>query len=84
MINSKGQLLVDGTSTLQSRTLVYKSTREQDSSTIMINEIMHKPVSMLDDTARFLAAEGMHNDLCTLLRKLEVAGYLDAGSDQKL
>ena len=72
---------MDGTSTLPSRTLVYKSTREQDSSTIMINEIMRKPVSMLDDTARFL---GMHNDLCTLLRKLEVAGYLDAGSDQKL
>ena len=33
--------------------------------------------------AMLLAAEGMHNDLWTLLRKLEVAGYLDAGGDKK-
>ena len=51
---AKQQLLMDRTSTLPLRTLIYKSLREQDSYTIITNQgkIGHKkPVSMFTDTS---------------------------------
>ena len=88
--NSKGQLLVEGTSILPPWISVYKSEREQHSLTTMMDQakIRWKPVysnthwhqHFHGRTTSYLAV--LHR--CTDLSKLKAAGYLKAGGDQKL